>query len=68
MSFGRAGKSRVYGQPKKRSQVAIQDGNREGATVISCISADGCVLTPTVIFKGKNFTGEKAYENPLRAV
>ena len=68
MSFGRAGKSQVFGQKGKRSQAVVQDGSQEGATVITCICADGSTLTPTVIFKGKNFTGKKAYKNPLDAV
>lgn len=67
MSFGCAGKSWVFGQKGKRSQAAVRDGSREGATVVTCICADGSTLTPTVIFKGKNFTGEKAYKNPLDA-
>lgn len=67
MPFGRGGKACVIGAKGNRVQSTTRDGNRETATMIVCTCADGSVLTPTVIFKGTNFTGEKAYDNPTRA-
>ncbi len=36
-----------------RQQIALRNENRETATLIPIISADGTVYPPTVIFSGK---------------
>ena len=52
-ALGGAGKARVI-CPKSNFQVyKTQDGNREWVSLIECISADGRILAPFIIFKGK---------------
>ncbi len=53
LALGRAGKARVV-CPKSDFQVyKTQDGNREWVSLIECISVDGRLLAPFIIFKGK---------------
>ncbi len=53
LALGGAGKARVV-CPKSDFQVyKTQDGNREWVSLIECISVDGRLLAPFIIFKGK---------------
>ncbi len=53
LALGGADKARVI-CPKTSFQVyKSQDGNREWVSLIECISADGRLLAPFIIFKGK---------------
>jgi len=45
----------------------LEDGNREMVTVIECVCADGTVIHPNVIFKGKTRALEWGKENACNA-
>jgi hypothetical protein len=45
----------------------VEDGNRKLVTVIKCVSADGSVLHPSVIYKGKRRDLEWGRDNPCKA-
>ena len=44
--------------PDQKAVYSIEDGNRELATVIECICADGSILHPSVIFQGQHSNSE----------
>ena len=50
-----------------QQQIALWNENRETATLIPIISADGTVYPPTVIFSGKQIRGKDDLPNPLNA-
>ena len=60
-------KTRHIGSHGVRQQLALRNENRETATLIPIICADGSLLKPTVIFKGKQLRGKDQYLNPLNA-
>lgn len=49
------GRQRVIGRRGSRSTYQQGGADRENVTAIVTICADGTALTPTIIFKGKNF-------------
>ena len=52
-AMGLVGKLRVICSKHDRPALLTQCGNREWVSLIECVSADGAVLKPWVIFKGK---------------
>jgi hypothetical protein len=52
--MGLAARARVICRSSTKHVNVTQDGNRESVTVIETVSADGTVLPPFVIFKGKS--------------
>ncbi len=52
--MGLAARAQVICQTSTKHANVTQDGNRELVTVIETICADGTVLPPFVIFKGKS--------------
>lgn len=53
LALGGAGKARVVCPKTDFQAYKTQDGNREWVSLIECISADGRLLAPFIIFKGK---------------
>jgi len=68
MVFGASQKSRVVGKVGKRNQYAQRKVNRETATILATISADGKWHCPYVVFKGKKLQSKWTQKNPLGAV
>jgi hypothetical protein len=66
--LGCGAKRRVVGRKETKAGKRVKqshsrrDGNRETVTVVETICADGSVLKPSVIFKGKQFN--KAWAGP----
>ncbi|KZP05769.1 DDE-domain-containing protein, partial [Athelia psychrophila] len=55
------GRERVIGRRGARSSYKQGGADRENVTAIVTICADGTALTPTIIFKGKNFMKNTCY-------
>lgn len=53
-AFGMVSNQRVIGSADTESTVLQTSNEREWVTAIECISAEGVILTPLVIFKGKH--------------
>ena len=53
----------IDGKKKKRKAYMTQCGSREWVSLIECVSLDGRVLDPLVIFKGKQI--QKAWKDAL---
>ncbi len=53
LALGGTNKARMVCLKSHYQIYKTQDGNREWVTLIECISADGRLLTPFIIFKGK---------------
>lgn len=67
--MGMGGKHVVIGVAGQRGQHELRDGNRESATVVCCICADGTPsMKPMVIFSGKNFMKKWQKHNVLDAM
>ena len=43
---------------RMRTQFQVRPGRQEWVTVIECISGDGCVIDPLVIFRSENLKTE----------
>ena|SRR5258706_12089820 len=61
-------KTRHIGPCGIRQQLALRNENLETATLIPIICANGSLLKPTIIFKGKQLRGKDQYSNPLNAL
>lgn len=57
------GRERVCGRRGTKTQHKSGNANRENVTVLVTICADGTVLRPSIIFKGKNFLAKWAENN-----
>lgn len=64
---GDEGHERVIAAPGKKLQYQQQKGTRENITVLVTICADGTVLPPAVIFKGKGYLVKWQQNNPANA-
>ena len=53
-AFGMVSNQRVIGSSNTTTTIIQTSNEREWVTAIECISAEGTVLTPLVIFKGKH--------------
>jgi hypothetical protein len=53
VAMGVIGKTRVIVSKYEKNAHMTQYGNREWVSLIECISADGRLLSPWIIFKGK---------------
>lgn len=67
MNCGIAPRQKVVGQAGQRVQHHQTNGERENITCIETICADGTVLRPTVIFKGKYRMDSWQENNPDQA-
>lgn len=67
INMGIAPMEKVVGEVGNRVQYQQTNGERENVTVIKCICADGTVLAPFVIFKGKYRREAWMKENPDQA-
>ena len=65
--MGVAERAEVIGAAGQKTQHKLQDGTREIVTVLETICADGTVLRPTVVFKGKNLLSKWGDDNPCEA-
>jgi hypothetical protein len=52
-AMGAIGKQRCIVSKSEKRPKSTQDGNREWATLVECISLKAKVLSPWIIFKGK---------------
>ena len=68
IQLGIGGRTKVLVDRDQRSVYHVEDGNRELVTIIETTCADGTVLRPSVIFKGKTRDLEWGRNNPCNAM
>jgi hypothetical protein len=66
-SLGCGGKEQVITQKGTKTQHSQQGGNKENVTLFATICADGPLLHPTAVYKGKNIMSTWTETNPLEA-
>ena len=57
----------MIGAARTKTQYQQQGGMRENITVMVTICADGTLILPTIVFKGKAFQLNWLQDNPLNA-
>lgn len=67
VALGVTSTAEVIGPAGQKLQHQQQDGEREIVTVLETICADGSMLRPTVVFKGKNLLSKWGKVNPCHA-
>jgi hypothetical protein len=67
VQLGVGKKARVLVDRDQKTVHQVEDGNREMVTIIETLCADGTVLRPSVIFKGKQRNLEWGRNNPCKA-
>ncbi|CAK5283406.1 unnamed protein product [Mycena citricolor] len=67
IQLGMAGRLQVVVDRDQRNVQAIANGNRELVTIIECVSADGEVLCPSVVFQGLRRDNRWGANNPCNA-